>query len=264
MLEFLQYGFMQRAILSGLLVAIICATLGVFLVLRRMSLIGDGFGHIGFGGIAAGLFLKISPLISAVVYSIFCAIGIQKLREARVYGDAALTIFFSASLALAILLISLQKGANIDLESYLFGNILLVSSEEIVLLLGFFVLLLIFLFIYYQKLLHITFDEEGAKVSGIAVEKINFLFMIFIAIAIVFSIKIVGLLLVSSFIAIPATTALRIAKNFKETILIANIIAIISTISGILISYYAGIAAGSSIVFLLIGAFLLSILKNRK
>jgi len=265
MIEILHYGFMQRAFIAGIIIAILCAIIGLFLVLRRMALLGDGLAHISFGGIAAGMLFGFYPLISALAFSILGALGIQKLKKKRIYSDSAIAIFFSFGLALGVVLISMSRGFNADLFSYLFGSILSVSMTDIILILAFGIAVLIIVYLYYKELFYITFDENSAKASGIPVEKLDTLLVVLTAIAVVISMRIVGILLVSSLLVIPASTALLMNKGFKQTIYTSTIIAIMAVIIGLILAYYLNLAAGGAIVMVLIVTFCAALLyKNRK
>ena len=255
MLEFLQYAFMQRAFLGGILVAVLCAIIGVFLVLRRMALIGDGLAHISFGGIAAGVFFNVYPLLSALVFSILAALGIQKLKQMKVYSDSAIAIFFSFGLALGVVLVSLSHGFNMDLMSYLFGSILAVSENDILLILSVGLATLAALVLFYKELFYITFDEESARASGVPVESLNTMLLVLAAVAVVLSMQVVGILLVSSFIVIPASIALPLCRSFRQSILASVLIAVLSVIAGLLLAYYFNLAAGGAIVLVLVAAF---------
>ena len=257
MLEILQYSFMQNALIAGVLIAAICSILGVFLVLRRMSLMGDGLAHISFGGLAAGFFFGIYPLLAALVFSVLAAIGIQKLKAMKVHGDAAIAIFFSFGLALGVVLISLSKGFSVDLFSYLFGSILAVGPGDLLFIAVLGVATIAAIWAFYKELFYITFDEDSAKASGIQVERMNAVLMVLTAMAVVVSMRIVGILLVSSFIVIPASIALLICKNFKQAILLSVAIGVASAIVGLLASYYLDIAAGGAIVLTLVAVFFL-------
>jgi len=263
MLEILQYGFMQRAFIAGILIAIICAVIGVFLVLRRMSLLGDGLAHISFGGIAAGMFFNFYPLLSALVFSILAAIGIQKLKGMRVYGDAAIAIFFSFGLAIGVVMVSLSHGFNADLFSFLFGSILAVSEIDILLILGMGIISLAALWLFFKELFYITFDEESARASGIPVERLNIMLVVLTAIAVVLSMRIVGLLLVSSFLVIPASISLLVCRSFRQTILFAVFSAIISVVLGLMLAFYFDLAAGGAIVLTLVGGFALALVYRK-
>jgi zinc transport system permease protein len=263
MMEFLQYAFMQRAFIAGILIAIICAVIGVFLVLRRMSLMGDGLAHIAFGGIAAGMFFNTYPLLSALVFSVLAALGIQKLKEMKVYGDAAIAIFFSFGLAIGVVLVSFSHGFNADLFSYLFGSILAVSETDILLILAVGVATIAVIMLFYKELFYITFDEESARAAGIPVERLNTMLVVLTAVAVVLSMRIVGILLVSSFIVIPASISLLLHRSFKQTIGIAGLTAVASVVVGLVMAYYLDLAAGGAIVLVLVAAFAMALVyKN--
>jgi zinc transport system permease protein len=254
---------MQRAFIAGILISLVCAIIGLYLVLRRMALMGDGLAHISFGGIAAGMFFGIYPLISALIFSILSVIGIQKLKKMKVYGDAAIAIMFSFGLSLGVILLSYSGGFNADLFSYLFGSILSVSQNDLYLISILAIGVLSFVFLFYKELFYITFDEEGAKVSGINVERFNTALLILCAIAIVISLRVVGVLLVASFIAIPASTALLFRSSFKNSIIFSAVIAISSIIIGLSATYYLDLAAGGAVVFTLVLVFALALIYNQ-
>lgn len=263
MLEFLQYAFMQRAFVAGILIAMLCAAIGVFLVLRRMSLLGDGLAHISFGGIAAGMLFKVYPLVSALCFSVISAIGIQKLKQMKVYSDAAIAIFFSFGLALGVVLVSLSHGFNTDLFSYLFGSILAVSEADIMLILGVGLATLAALAAFYKELFYMTFDEESARAAGLPVERLNTLLLVLTAVAVVLSMRVVGILLVSSFMVIPASIALPLCRSFKQAILASVLICVAAVIAGLALAYYFDLAAGGAIVLVLVAAFAATMLATR-
>lgn len=265
MLEIFQYAFMQRAFIAGLMVAIICSAIGTFIVLKRLSMIGDGLAHIALGGIALGLFFNVYPVLAALIFSIVSALGINRLRKAKIHGDVAIAIFFSAGLAVAVVLLSLANGFNVDLFGYLFGSILTVSEMDLqmVLLLGILTAGIILLF--YKELVYLTFDEESARVSGISVDVLNNVLVVLTAITVVISIKIVGILLVSSLLVVPVATSLLISKNFRGTMLLSMAFAILSVVIGLTGSYYFNIATGGAIVIVSIVFFVAVMLsKNLK
>ena len=222
LLTFLQYEFIQRAYLTGSFIALLCAVLGLFLVLRRMSLIGDGLSHVSFGAIALGLFFGIYPFYMAIPVVIIASYLILKLTEkAKVYGDAAIGIVSSAGIASGVILASLSKGFNIDLFSYLFGNILAISVKEMYLSMGFSAFLLFIIFYFYYDFFSLSFDEEYAKITGIKTEKINTILFVLTAVTVILAIRIVGVMLASSLLILPAATSLQIAKGFKEAMFLS-------------------------------------------
>lgn len=244
------------------MIAILCSVIGVFLVLRRMSMLGDGFAHISFAGIAFGLLFNIYPLFSALVISVISAFGIQKLRRLRVHGDAAIAIMFSFGLALGVLVISMADGFNADLFSYLFGSILSVSVYDIALIVVLGVLSLTAIYFLYKELVATTFDEDYAKASGINAGMLDTFLVVISSVLVVLSLKIVGILLVSSFMVIPASSALLLRKGFKETMLFSACFAVLSVVLGLCAAYVFDLPAGGAIVMVLALSFVVSLVVH--
>jgi len=256
------YGFMQRALVCGVLVGVLCAVLGVFLVLRRLSLIGDGLSHVTFGSVALALALKAQPLyvtLVALPLVLLSSLGILKLTDkARIYGDAAIGIVSAAGIAGGMLLAGISGGFNVDLFGYLFGNILAISSGELVLSVLLFCLVMGGVCRYYNELFAITFDEDLARCSGIRVERINGMLALLTALTVVLAMKVVGILLVSALLIIPAVTALQVARGFRTTIFAASFFAAFSVVSGICCSFIMNLPAGGVIVMINIILFVLA------
>ena len=270
-LEILTYGFMQRALISGIIIAVICSIIGLFLVLKRHSLFGDAMSHVAFGGIAIGLYANVYPLWTAFIVSVLAGLGMTKLREVtKIPSDSAVAVLLSSGLAIGIVLISLSGGFNLDLFSFLFGSILLVNLQDLIMISIVSGLVLVTMSLIYKKLTYVTFDEEQAAVGGLSVRNINYLFIVIASVTVIASIRLVGVLLISSLIVIPNITALAMGKGFKKTALISCGISIGSVIMGIIISYFANIAPSGAVVltetmiFLiaLSGRFLIN--KNRQ
>ncbi len=260
MIDLFQYSFMVRGLEAGIIIAIIAPLIGIFLVLRRYSLIADTLSHVSLAGVAIGLLFKLNPLFTAVITTIISSMAIERLRiSKKVFGESALSLFLSGSLALAIVLIGLAGGFNTDLFSYLFGSITTVKQEDVFVIgiLGIFVIVAIIAF--YKELVFITIDEEAAKVSGIPTKMINILLIMLSALTVALSLPIVGALLISALIVIPVITALQLKTSFKKTIVIAEVISIFSVISGIIFSFYLNLATGGTIVLITIIIFLLTL-----
>jgi zinc transport system permease protein len=265
MLNILQYSFVIRGLEAGLIIAIIAPLIGIFLVLKRYSLIADTLSHVSLAGVALGLLLGLNPMLTAVAVTTLSSLGIERLRlSKKVYGESALAIFLSGSLAFAIVLIGLAHGFNVDLFSYLFGSISTVKEADIYLigLLGFVVISL--LFIFFKELVYVTFDEEAAKVSGIPTRFINTLLILLASLTIALAIPIIGVLLISALIVIPVVTALQFKKNFKMTIIFAETISIFSVITGIVASFYLDLASGGAIVLINIIVFIVILILKSK
>jgi zinc transport system permease protein len=265
MIEILSSPFMQKALFVGIIVSFISGLVSVFVVLRRMSFIGAGISHAAFGGVAIGFFIGINPIITAIFYAIAVALGIDFVsRKGKISEDASIGIFFASSMALGIVLISLSREYNIDLFGYLFGNILAITNHEVVfsVILAAFVFSVIMLFL--KEIFMTTYNEEIAQVSGVSVRSINILFLIILAVSIVISIKIVGIILIAALLVIPGATAQLFAKNLYAMIIISCSVAVLSTILGLFISYEFDIAPGGSIVLTATAVFLLSLLVKKR
>lgn len=258
MLELFSFEFMQRAFAAGLLVAVICPLIGTFVVMRRLSMIGDTLSHASLAGIAAGMLGGFYPLAGALVFSIAAAIGIEKLRKRfSQYAELSISIVLSASIGLAVVLISLAKSFNADLMSYLFGSIIAVNMMDIYIILALSIIILVSVWLLYKEFFYMSFDEEGAELAGIPVSALNTYFTVLTAMTIVVSMRVVGMLLVSSLMVVPVACSLLVSKSFKNTIFLSVIYALISVIVGLFTSYYFDLAPGGSIV--LTSVFLLLI-----
>lgn len=263
-IQFLQYSFIQKAFVAGSFVALACSSLGLFLVLRKMSLIGDGLSHVSFGAIALGLFFGLYPFYVAVPVVILASILILKISEkARVYGDAAIGIVSAVGIASGVILASLSKGFNVDLFSYLFGNILAISASEAILSVALSGIVMLVIYFFYWDLFSATFDEEYAKTTGIKTNLINTLLTILTAITVVLSVKIVGIMLVSALLILPAVTALQISKKFKTALILGGLISLVSVVFGIVVSFFLDLPAGATIVMLNAMLFGLAILYKK-
>ncbi len=256
---FFNYGFLQRAMLAGIFVAIACALLGVFLILRRDAMIGHGLAHVAFAGVALGLFLKVMPLIAALVVAVFTALGIMKLKRlAGLYGDTAIAIFSSVGFALGLLLVTLAHSFNVDLFSYLFGEILAIETTEVWLSIVLAAVVVFIVILNYQKFMYMTFDRESARVSGIRVDRLDILLTTLTAITVVLGMKIVGLLLVAALVVIPAAAGLQLASSFKQAIAVSSLVALFSVVIGLLLAFQFDLPASAAIVvlsFLIFGLF---------
>lgn len=264
MMEIIRYGFMQNALVTGILLAITCSLLGVFLVLRRYALIGDGLAHLSFGGVAAGLLFGMKPLLSATIFAVLGSLGILKLVEkARIHGDAAIGILSQTSMGVGIFVISLSQGLNVDIMSYLFGSLLAVTITDSLIALILTFVTITFILLNYKKLLALTFDEETARTTGINTKILNTSLMILTAITIALAMRITGLLLVSSLIIIPAVTATQISKSFKQTLFLTSIISAFSVIIGIFASFYLDSATSGTIILTLFAFFSITLIYKK-
>lgn len=248
-LEALSYGFVQKALISGIAVALICSFMGTFLVLRRYSLFGDGIAHVSFGGVAVGLSLGLFPIWTAYILAIFGGMGLQKLRQsARISGDAATAVVLVSGLAIGVILVSSSGGFSVDLFSFLFGSILLISNEDTMIILTISAGIIVTLVALQKQFLQITFNEEQAKISGLSVTLLNYAFVVLAAVTVVTSMRLVGILLISALIVIPNISAMMFGKGFRQTVGISMLISAVSVVSGILLSYHYNLAPSGIIV----------------
>jgi zinc transport system permease protein len=255
--EIFELGFIQRALVAGIAISILCSIIGLFLVLRRQSLFGDSLAHMAFGGIAVGIYTNTYPLWTAFIASILAALGITKLqRSSNIPADSAVAIMLTAGLAIGILLLSFAGGFSVDLFSFLFGNILLVSLEDTLLISFLTAIVLLSVTILFKKFLYITFDEQQAEVSGLQVQRLNYFFIVLASLTVIASMRLVGILLISSLTVIPNITAMMFGTGFKRTLLISVLISMTSVVSGIFLSYALNSAPSGTIALISISFFL--------
>ena len=248
-IEMLSYPFMTRAFLVGSLVALCSALLGVSLVLKRYSMIGDGLSHVGFGAMAIAAAMNAAPLTVAIPVVIVAAILLLRISgNAKIKGDAAIALISTTSLAVGVMVISLTTGMNTDVYNYMFGIILAMSAEDVKLslVLSFFVLILFIVF--YHKIFAITFDETFARATGVKAGVYNTLIAVLTAVTIVLGMRMKGALLISSLIIFPALTSMRVCRTFKSVIINAAVISVVCLIAGVTLSYVAATPAGASVV----------------
>jgi zinc transport system permease protein len=259
----LNYSFMQNALFVSIFISILCPCIGIFLVLRRYSMIGDTLAHASLAGITIGLMFDQSPVLGAFIFTSICGALIEFLRTYfKKYTDLILTIVLALSVGTAITIISSGKlHANAD--SFMFGSILTVTQFDmvmVVILSAISVLALIFL---YHQMLYIAYDEETAKIAGVKVKLINYIFSILVASAISVSIRIVGVLVLSSMIALPVATALQLGKGFKITLIFSIIFSMIDIMLGLFLSFYLNVAPGGFTALVSVAVLVLVLLTKR-
>lgn len=258
-----QLDFMQNAFMAGFIISILCPFIGLFLVLRRYSMIGDTLSHSSFAGVAIGLVLGVNPLITAFLFTTLCAIIIELLREYyKKYAELVMSLVLTFSLGIAIILISSGK-ASAKVNSFLFGSILTVSTQDIFMILIVGIICLIALIFLYNKLIYITFDEEGAKTAGINVKFINYLFTILVGATISLSIRIMGILVISSIIVVPVATSMQLKKNFNKTLILSVLFGLIDILLGLVLSYYFNSAPGGTIALTSVIVLVITLLLKR-
>lgn len=248
-IEMLSYPFMTRAFLVGSLVALCSALLGVSLVLKRYSMIGDGLSHVGFGAMAIAAAMNAAPLTVAIPVVIVAAILLLRISgNAKIKGDAAIALISTTSLAVGVMVISLTTGMNTDVYNYMFGSILAMSAEDVKLSLVLSVFVLILFIVFYHKIFAITFDETFARATGVKARVYNTLIAVLTAVTIVLGMRMMGALLISSLIIFPALTSMRVCRTFKSVIINAAVISVVCLIAGVTLSYVAATPAGASVV----------------
>ncbi len=253
----LHYEFLQNAFLAGMIIGLIAPLLGVFIVVRRLSLIADALSHVTLAGIAGSLYLSqsvvglatLNPLYLGIVAAVGGSMLIEKLRRLyKHFEELSIPIIMSAGLGLSAIFISLAQGFSTDLFSYLFGSVSAVSRQDLWIVIGIAVIVLVFIFLLYKELFVLSFDDEYAKASGLPVKVIHTIFMIITALVIAASMRIVGILLVSSLITLPVAASIRIAKSFKQTIVYAILFGELAVIVGLVTAFYLNLAPGGTIV----------------
>jgi zinc transport system permease protein len=264
LLSLLGYRFFQNALIGGSISALACSLIGLFVILRHESMIGDGVAHVSFGGIAIGLFFNINPLYTALLVSVVAVLVISYMkREGLAESDSATAVILAVGFSIGLIIISLAGGFNVELFSYLFGSILTINRTDMLLvaLLGAVTLILVMLF--YKELLSITFDAQASRLMGIPVGLLSNVFNVLVAITIVLSIKVVGMILVTALLVLPGLTALQLNMGFRSTSIASVIFGVGSVIGGIFASAILDVATSGVIVFTLVIIFVIVSLLSR-
>lgn len=261
LLELLQAGFIQRAFVISIIIAVLCSILSIFIVLKKISLIGDGLAHTAFGGIAVGysvfyylqimlgLYLQFVPWLVAGVIVILGSLGITKaIRSAKIASDAAVALFLQLGLAGGIVLISVSRGFGFSLESLLFGSVLLVDVNQIITAAVIAAVTLGLIFLFFKELVYVTFDETQARAAGIKTWFFDYLISVLAGIVVIVAIPIVGVLLISALLVLPALISTQMAKSFRQTVILSPIMGVITVTLGLLISIIIDAAPGGTIV----------------
>lgn len=254
--EMLEYPFMVRAFTAGTLIALCAALLGVSLVLKRYSMIGDGLSHVGFGALALATALNAAPM--AVAIPIVVAASVLMLwiaQNSRVNGDAAIALISTGSMAVGVMIISMTNGMNVDVYNYLFGSILSMSRGDVLLSTALSAVVLLLFILFYNRIFSVTFDENFARATGTNAGFLNVIIALLTALVIVLGMRMMGALLISALIVFPALTSMRICKTFRTVILNASVIAVLCLWIGLTLSYLFGTPSGASIVVCNIAAF---------
>ncbi|MDL4839852.1 metal ABC transporter permease [Aquibacillus rhizosphaerae] len=268
---FFKYEFLQNAAVTGMLVGLVGPLLGVFIVVRRLSLIADALSHITLTGIAASLLLEkkvamitdLNPVYLGMVFSVLGAVLIERIRKMyKNYEELAIPIILSGGIGLGVLLISLADGFNTDLFSYLFGSVAAVSRSNMWTVLIITIIVLVIVVLFYKELFVLSFDEDHAKVSGVKGRWIHLLFILMVALVIASSMQVVGILLVSALMTLPVASALKIAKSFKQTIALSVLFGETSVLIGLVLAYHLSVPPGGTIVMITILILIVTIVSK--
>lgn len=263
-MSLLSYDWMLRALVAGALVGLAAPAVGIFIVQRRLALMGDGIGHVAFTGIAAGLLFNIAPVIMAIVFAVLGAVIIELLRERnQTSGDIALALVFYGGIAGAVLLMSLSEASVVNLHSYMFGSVLTVQSGDLWLIGGVAVTVIALTSVLRQALFAVAYDDEVARVSGLPVRALNISSAVLAAVTIGITSKVVGILLVSSMLVLPVAAVQQVTRDFRSTVYASMIMGVLTTTGGLVIAFYADIAPAASIVLLAITAFIVTAALKR-
>ncbi|EMG27617.1 zinc ABC transporter permease [Listeria fleischmannii 1991] len=266
------YDFIRNTFIVGLVIGIVAPLLGSFIVVRKLSLMADALSHVTLAGIAVSLFLSktyvplvaLNPLYLGFGFATAGSLLMEKLRSVyKHFEELAIPIIMSAGMGFSVIFISLANGFNTDLFSYLFGSVSAVSRNDMYTIVAIATFVFIIILLLYKELFLLSFDEEYAKVSGIRAKAFDIIFMVLVALVIASSMRIVGILLVSSLMTLPVAAAIRIAKGFKQTIIIAIIFGEISVIVGLVSAYYLDLAPGGAIVLLSVIILILTMLYQK-
>lgn len=258
LLEMFSYPFLVRAVIVGVLVSLCAALLGVSLVLKRYSMIGDGLSHVGFGTLAFATVMNVSPLTVSIPIVVLAAFLLLRISEnSKIKGDAAIALISTSSLAIGVVIISLTTGMNIDVCNYMFGSILAMSKDDVALSIVLAIVVLTLFILFYNKIFAVTFDETFAKAIGTNAGLYNMLIAFLTAITIVLGMRMMGVLLISSLIIFPALTSMRVCKTFKSVTVCSAVVSVICFFIGVVVSYLYAIPTGASVVIVNIAAFLM-------
>ncbi|MFZ5452974.1 MAG: metal ABC transporter permease [Thermodesulfobacteriota bacterium] len=260
MTELLSMGFLQRALLAGIMVSLLCGVLSVFVILRRMAFIGVGVSHSAFGGVALGFLLAVDPLWTGIGFAVLVALAIEWVQNhSRVEEDTAIGIFFAASMALGLVFLHFSRTYNVDVFGFLFGNILAIGHKQLVEILTVAAVVLAVTLAFYKELVFLSFDEEMAWVSGVPVRALRYLFLVMLALVIITSIYLVGIILVAALLVIPGATAQNLTGHIRRMIMTSAGVAVGGAVGGICLSCLLDFPTGATIVLLLALAYLLTI-----
>lgn len=248
-IEIISYPFMMRALVVGILVSLCASLLGVNLVLRRYSMIGDGLSHVGFGALAISAALNTAPLLITIPVVVIAAFFILRITEnTKVKGDTIIAVISTSSLATGVMILSLTPGMNTDLNNYLFGSILSTNNNDMILSVIISIIVLVLFIVFYNRIFSVTFDENFSRATGIKADLYNMLIAVLTAVTIVIGMRLMGSMLISSLIIFPSLISMRVFRTFKAVTISSAIFSVVCFVIGLFISYILETPTGASIV----------------
>ncbi len=260
--------FMRLAFGAGAVVGVLAPAVGFFLVQRRQSLVGDGIGHVAFAGVAAGILLDVSPVLTALVFAVVGGIAIELLRSrGGAAGDQALALVFYTGIALGVVLVAQAGALNVNLFQYLFGSILTITRSDLALIAALGAVGIATIALLYRAFAAVIVDEEGARVAGVPIGSLNVALAALAAVTVALSMRVVGILLVAALMVLPVSAAGRLAWSMRSTLVLSMAIGLGSALAGLTVSYYADLPPGGTIVLVAatvyLGALALSVARGR-
>ena len=256
--QMFSYGFMRRAIIVGVLVALCAALLGVTLVLKRYSMIGDGLSHVGFGALCIALAMNVAPLAVSVPVVIISAFLLLRISDnSKIKGDAAIALISSTALAVGILVTSMTTGLNSDVNGYMFGSILAMSSTDVIISIVLSAAVLVLYCVFYNKIFAVTFDDDFAKATGTPTNVYNMVIAVLTALTIVIGMRVMGTLLISALIIFPSLTSMRLFRNFKGVIISSVVISLFCFFTGMIVSFNFDTPTGATVVLVNLAMFII-------
>lgn len=246
--EILDYSFFRLALLTAVFAGVLFGVLSFFIYSRKMAFLGVGISHAAFGGVALGVFFSLNPFVSALIFCVLTAIIIGKVsKSANISVNTSVGIFFSLSMALGAFFISMKKGYSFDLSGYLFGNILAVSEKDLLLVILADITIIPFVLFFLRKIIYLSFDEESAFISGVKTAFLDYSLLVILAVVIVLTIKMIGIILVSALVILPGSFAVLVSRNYKSVIAVSVLFSVATMTAGLFLSYLADTPPGATI-----------------
>lgn len=264
-MDIFAYAFMQNAFIVGVVVGVLCPVVGLFITLRRLSLVADALSHLCLSGVAAALLAGTHPVITASAFAVGGGLLLERLRIAyKDYAELSIAVILSGGVALAAVFMGLAGGFNANFMGYLFGSLMVLNSFDMWIITGIGITVLFLIFLFYKELFYTTFDDEAAQVSGIPVKALGMGFMVLTALTIAVAMKTVGVLLVSSLMILPVAASLRLAVSFRSALLLSVLFSELSVALGLFISFYLNLPPGGTIILTSIAILITVLLVNKK